>query len=180
MTTVERACPYCDTILPEDTTICPSCGEDVAGLLHLAYAHAIYYNEALELAQRGELEQARDALLVCLRLNANYAPGYALMARLAARRGDWNEAREYTSRAKALAPTDDTLDALLEAIDEGEAHAAQAQEAAAEEQRMQGGADEHAGTERQRQIFHAALLGAAIGGALSHLLAKRSGRRSNG
>jgi tetratricopeptide (TPR) repeat protein len=179
MTTPERACPYCDTLVPEDTTICPGCHEDVAGLLHLAYAHVIYYNEALELAQQGETEQARETLLLSLRLNRNYAPAYALMARLAAQSEDWQEAREHAARAIALAPKDPALDALLEAIDEGEARSRAARtDGAAQRARQQRAAAERFLAQRQRQVLQAALFGAVVGGALGELVRWLLGRRA--
>ncbi len=181
MTTPERSCPYCSTIVPEDTTVCPGCHEDVAGLLHLTYAHVIYYNEALALAQQGEVERARESLLLSLRLNRNYAPAHALMARLAAQGGQWREAREHVGRAKALEPRDKSLDALQEAIERQEAEARAAQEnEAARQAREQRAVAERFLAERQRQVLQAALLGAVVGGVLGELTRWLVGRRAGG
>lgn len=181
MTASERACPYCNTLVPEETTICPGCHEDVAGLLHLTYAHVIYYNEALALAQQGDLAQARASLLLSLRLKQDYAPAHALMARLAAASGDWAEAREHANHALALAPDDATLPGLVATIDEEEqrANAARDQKAA-ERVRAQRAAAERFLADRQRQVLQAALFGAVVGGALSELVRWLLGRRPAG
>lgn len=176
----EHICPRCETVLPADTTLCPGCGEDLAGWLHLVYAHAIYYNEALALARQGERESARESLLMSLRLRPNYAPSLSLAARLAAQEGRWGEAREYTARAKALAPNDPDLDALFVAIDEAEAEGQGAHDGGLQQvEREQPVAAQHSLAGRERIVLQAALFGALLGGVLSEA-ARRLLKRSAG
>jgi tetratricopeptide (TPR) repeat protein len=167
MTVDDRTCPYCETLVPEGTTVCPGCHEDVAGLLHLAYAHAIYYNEALELAQQGELERARDSAHLSLRLHPTYRPALMLMARLAAQEEQWSEAHEYAVMAQELNPDDAEVKDLL-----AEVVAAEAEQRAARHDRMMDHvSQQRSATERflaihQRELLQAALYGAILGGAL--------------
>ncbi len=167
MTVTDRTCPYCETLVPEDTTICPSCGQDVAGLLNLAYAHVIYHNEALELAQQGELERARDSAQLSLRLHPAYRPSLMLMARLAAREQQWSEARQYADMAQELEPDDPELDELLADIAEAE----EEQRASRHNRMMEHVSEQRSATERflamhQRELLQAALYGAILGTAL--------------
>jgi tetratricopeptide (TPR) repeat protein len=164
-------CPYCETPLPPDTVVCPACGEDLAGLLHLEYAHKIYYNEALQFAQDGDLEQARDSLLLCLRLHPSFAPAHGLMARLAAQSGEWARAREHAARAKALEPKNPTWDALLEALDEAEAQAKAAEKRAAEERLQEAQrAYERLQANHQKALLRAVGTGLVLGGVIVEMV----------
>ena len=167
MTVKSCICPYCETLVPEDTTICPGCQEDVAGLLKLAYPHVTYYDEALELASQGELARARDSAYLSLRLRPTYRPSLMLMARLNAREGHWETARQYADMAKELEPDDPELDELRAEIDEGEKQ----QEAVRHSEMMDDVTARRKAAERflalhQRELAQAALYGAILGGVL--------------
>lgn len=160
-------CPYCEALLPPDAVVCPACQEDLAGLLHLEYAHKIYYNEALQLAQAGDLEQARDSLLLSLRLHPSFAPAHGLMAKIAAHRGEWGRAREHAGRAKALEPREPAWDALLEALDEAEARAKEEEKKAAEERLREARlAYEQLKAAHRRGLWRAVGTGLILGGVL--------------
>ncbi|MHB0855988.1 MAG: tetratricopeptide repeat protein [Anaerolineae bacterium] len=105
-------CPNCGGALPQDTTICPDCQEDLSALARLEYEHAIRYNEALALAREGQFDEARNKLLVSIESDATFVPAHVLLAKVYARQGEWAEARLCIVRACDLAPEDNDLPRL--------------------------------------------------------------------
>ncbi|MCD6518877.1 MAG: hypothetical protein J7M05_03005 [Anaerolineae bacterium] len=104
MSEILLTCPYCGGSVPQGTTICPDCHENLAALIHLKYKHAIYYNEALALAREGNLEGAQERLLVALSLKDDFLPGHILLAKVYAHQGRWDKAQATALRAAELAP----------------------------------------------------------------------------
>lgn len=123
-------CPYCGGSVPEDTTICPDCQEDLSALAHLEYAHAIHYNQALALAREGELDMARHKLLLALEAQESFAPAHILLAKVHARQGAWADAQARVARAVELSPDNETVRDLARRIARS---ARKVQEAAARE-----------------------------------------------
>lgn len=109
-------CPYCGGSVPQDTTVCPDCHEDLSALARIEHAHEIHYNRALSLAREGELDKARDQALMALGFKENFAPAYVLLAKVYARQGAWVEAEESVAEALALVPEDEEIAALAERI----------------------------------------------------------------
>jgi len=118
MTTTELIrCPYCGGEVPLETTVCPSCQEDLSALIKVQYAHAIHYNEALALARVGKLEQATTRAELALSSKANFYPAHVLLAKLHARQERWPEALASIRRAVELAPHDAKVGALAQEIE---------------------------------------------------------------
>ncbi|MHB1293972.1 MAG: tetratricopeptide repeat protein [Anaerolineae bacterium] len=126
-------CPNCGGTLPQDTTICPDCQEDLSALARLEYEHAIRYNEALALARDGQFEEARNKLLVAIELDPSFVPAYVLLAKVYARQAAWADARQCIVRACDLAPEDNEFPRLALEIE----RAAQETEKAARAERAE-------------------------------------------
>jgi len=122
MATNERAmtCPYCGGPVPLDTPVCPGCREDLSALVRLRYRHVIHYNQALALAREGDLDQARDRLLVALAQRPGFAEAHALLAKVYSRKGEWSEARASIERLLELSPDDGGARELAERISQAE------------------------------------------------------------
>jgi tetratricopeptide (TPR) repeat protein len=121
-------CPTCGGCVPDDSTVCPDCHEDLAGLVQVERRHAILYNEALALARENRLSEARDRLIAALTLRPDFGQGHALLAKVHAHCAEWPQAQARIQQALKLAPDDEGLIALAEEI-EAEARRAQAAEA---------------------------------------------------
>lgn len=124
-------CPQCGQEIPSEAVICPHCSSDLSALARLQWEHAIHHNAALALAQQGELELARARLLLALERNEGFVPSHTLLAKVNARLGRWEEARQSARRAAEIAPDDEAVQALWPAIQRAE------QEAVARERRRQ-------------------------------------------
>jgi len=148
-------CPYCGGSLPEDTTVCPDCQEDLSALAHLEYAHAIHYNQALALAREGELDLARHKLLMALEARESFAPAHILLAKVHARQKAWAEAQASVARAAELSPDNETVRELARRIAWS---ARRVQEAAAREA---GSETEQVLVAHQREVVKA--FGAGLG-----------------
>lgn len=109
-------CPYCGGSVPQDTTVCPDCHEDLSALARIEHAHEIHYNRALSLARQGELNKARDQALMALGFREDFSPAYVLLAKVYARQKAWAEAEESVAEALALVPEDEEIMALAERI----------------------------------------------------------------
>ena len=110
-------CPYCGGQVPEDTTICPDCHEDLAPLVRLEREHAILYNEGLAAAQAGDLDTARIKVLCALERETDFVPAVLLLAKIAAAQGDWPLARRTGARALDLAGDDVRVRRLVAAVE---------------------------------------------------------------
>lgn len=110
-------CPYCGGLVPGDTTICPDCQEDLAGLARLELAPAIHYNEALAAARENRLAEALYRLQAAIALDAGFVPAHRLLAKIYARRGMWAEARACAARAVSLAPDDPATMATRDTVE---------------------------------------------------------------
>lgn len=118
MTTTELIrCPYCGGEVPLETTVCPSCQEDLSALIKLQYTHAIHYNEALALAREGKLEQAITRAELALASKADFAPAHVLLAKLYARQERWPQALASIRRAIELVPENERARALAQEIE---------------------------------------------------------------
>jgi tetratricopeptide (TPR) repeat protein len=106
-------CPYCGGIVPENTTVCPDCQEDLAALVHLEQDHIIHYNEALALAQEGQLDAAEAKLLVALDKRRDFLPAQTLLAKVYARQGRWTDAKQVAMRVQEVSPEDEGVRLLL-------------------------------------------------------------------
>jgi len=126
-----RQCPHCGQPVAAEAVTCPHCEYDLSALARLHWEHAIHHNAALALARQGELELARARLLLALERNEGFVPSHTLLAKINARLGRWTEAQQSARRAAELAPDDETVQALLPAIQRAE------QEAIARKQRRQ-------------------------------------------
>lgn len=161
-------CPYCGGSVPEDTTICPDCQEDLSALARLEYGHAIYYNQALALAREGNLHEARDRLLLSLEARESFAPAHTLLAKVYARREEWPEAKASVARAMELSPDNEGVRELAREIDRA---ALGAEEGAAREARAR---TERVLAAHQREVVRAFGVGvglmAFVGFILSRLL----------
>lgn len=120
-------CPRCGNAVPDGETVCPVCQEDLSALLRLQSEHLRLYNEALALAREGHLEEAQARLLAALGWNEAFAPAYALLAKIQARLGRWEEAKASAQRAADLAPDDEAMAHLPALIQEAEREAVAAQ-----------------------------------------------------
>lgn len=120
-------CPRCGSAVPEGETVCPACQEDLSALVRLQSDHLRLYNEALALAREGHLGEAQARLLASLSLNEAFAPAHALLAKVRARLGLWEEAKANAQRAAELAPDDPDLAGLPALIEEAEHEAIAAQ-----------------------------------------------------
>ena len=121
MTELYTLCPYCGDTLPAQEAVCPSCHEDLAGLISLEKRHLLLYNEAVDAARAGDLDGATLALRMCLRAREDFAPALKLLAKVYARAANWRLAREAAHRAEELLPGDPALSDLLAEIDRAEA-----------------------------------------------------------
>ncbi len=106
MSDTRMICPYCGETLPEDTTVCPACQEDLAALARLEYGPAIHYNDGLALAQEGKLDLAHKKLITAIELQGDFSPAHVLLAKVYAQQGLWTEAEVSVSRALELLPED--------------------------------------------------------------------------
>jgi len=120
-------CPRCGNPVPDGETVCPTCQEDLSALLRLQAEHLRLYNEALVAAREGNLEEAQARLLAALSLNDAFAPAHALLAKVRARLGRWQEAKASAQRAADLAPNDAAMVNLPALIEEAEREAMAAQ-----------------------------------------------------
>jgi hypothetical protein len=109
-------CPYCASQVTGESTVCPSCQEDLAALAHLEYADAIHYNQALALAKEGRTREAKAELAESLASNSAFAPAFALLAKINARELDWDNARVDAKKALSLSPEDEAIARLADEI----------------------------------------------------------------
>lgn len=116
MNELTLTCPYCGGLVPENTTICPDCHEDLSALIHLESVHLIRYNEGLALAREGRLEEAKVSLAASLAHKESFVPAHVLLAKIYAKEQRWAEAQASIKRALELAPDDKNVCALAEEI----------------------------------------------------------------
>jgi len=128
MNEMTLTCPYCGGIVPEDTTICPDCHEDLSSLIHLESAHLVRYNEGLALAREGRLEEAKASLITALTHKESFAPAHVLLAKVYGRMERWPDARASIKRALELNPDDEKARTLAEEIKRAEEDAKARQE----------------------------------------------------
>ena len=109
-------CPSCGGAVPEGTTICPDCHEDLAALAHLEYQHAILYNEALASARAGDAAKAQSALEAAIQISPGFGRAHQLLIKVLARAGRWQDANAAVERALAEAPGDAQLKKLADQV----------------------------------------------------------------
>jgi len=172
MNELTLTCPYCGGMVPDNTTICPDCHEDLSSLIHLESAHLIRYNEGLALAREGRLEVAKASLIAALAHKESFAPTHVLLAKVYARQQCWPEARASVERALVLTPEDEQARLLA-----GEIKRA-AQEA--ESTRQDAARTRRAGAERvlatsQRDVARAFAFGVGLATFIALLISWLSG-----
>ena len=166
-------CPYCGDALSADTTVCPTCQEDLAALARIEHAPAIHYNQALALAREGDLVGAGRQVAAALALDGDLQPGHLLAAKIAAREGRWSDASASAARAVALAPEDADAQAVVQELARlAQEQAAQSQAQAAQ-QRERSGAVARA---YRRDVTSAFVFGLGIAGAIATLVSLFKGR----
>src|SRR5690606_15639478 len=67
---------------------------------------ASWYNLSLAHAELNDYASAREALQQAIKLNSDYANGYAALADLSEKEGDFTTALEYARQAAAKQPSD--------------------------------------------------------------------------
>lgn len=107
-------CPY--TGIPESATACPNCGVDLLPLKRTNGLGFNEYNKALELAHSGEFENAIARLLASIALQKEYIPARTLLVKLLWRSGHSQEALKQIQDASVMAPGDESVHNLLNAI----------------------------------------------------------------
>jgi tetratricopeptide (TPR) repeat protein len=117
MSQCPMVCPRCDACVPDDTTLCPDCLEDLSALIHLEQRHRILYNEALSLAREGVIVEAQERLHCALAVYESFPEAYSLLAKLHAHAGDWPEAQRCARRAQELQPDDGRVADLVESLE---------------------------------------------------------------
>lgn len=167
MSVRETICPTCGGRVQGDITVCPDCQEDLSALARLEYEHAIRYNEALSLAQEGDLSGARKKLYQSLAAKDTFVPAYVLLAKIDALDGRWSEAREGVARALDLRPDDRDLRELASDIEDEAAKSAKG--------RRQGAALRRKRAERfvasyQRDVAGAFLVGMGLMSVVAMLI----------
>lgn len=157
-------CPYCGGHVPTDTTICPDCQEDLAGLLRLEYAHVVYYNEALAAAREGDMTKAGQKLALALELKEDFSPAHLLLAKLAAQEKRWSEAKGAVARALELVPDDKAAMELAQEIEQAvqEEQAVQQTQIATRRRRTADVLKAY-----QRDVAAAFVLGLGVAGAIA-------------
>jgi len=171
-------CPYCGGSVPGDTTVCPDCQEDLAGLARLEYGHAIYYNEALALAREGRLEEACAKLVLALEFRDSFVPAHVLLAKVYARQGRWAEAQASAARALELSPKGSNVGELVGALERAsrEAEGGQLDSEQAVSRARRGEAERYFAT-HQRDIAGAFGVGMGVAAFLGLLVSWIGGRR---
>ena len=173
-------CPNCGGTVPNDTTVCPDCQEDLAGLARLEYGHAIHYNEALALAREGQFDEAKARLLLALELKPSFVPAHMLLAKVCARQERWAEASTSAARALELEPDDPAVLQLADEIarvnQEAEAEQREGQKAALGARRAK--AERHF-VAYQRDLIGAFGLGVGIAAFLGLILSWIGGKKES-
>ena len=108
---VYTQCPYCGGRVPSQATICPSCNEDLAALVHLEYEHAIAYNLLMQEKQQNKnwvpdpaaLEEVIDLLVDTIGRHGHNIDGLGKNDRITLLLG----VKARIPRAQLLLPPDD-------------------------------------------------------------------------
>lgn len=115
MSDIRVTCPQCRLDALPDTLHCPGCQEDLAALAHLLHRGRISYNAGLTHAREGDHTQARAALERAVQEEPDLAPAWLLLGKVASHQGDASRAQEALTRAAALDPHDELIQAALAA-----------------------------------------------------------------
>jgi len=143
--------------LPTEKTMCPDCGEDLAALMRLQLEPYVLYNEGLRLATAGDLDWAILKMHQAAAALPDEPSTCIVLGKLYARRGDWDNARQWWNKTLERWPEEETARKGLATL---EARAAAAQASRQQEQARQ-----------HRQRWISALLYASLGGLLVGLVA---------
>jgi tetratricopeptide (TPR) repeat protein len=146
--------------------------------MHLQYAHAIDYNEALAAAREGALDEAVANAQLALQQRPDFVPAHVLLAKVHARQQNWPKAQASANRAVELAPSDEAVTSLAAEIERDAERAArdrmrQQRKAAAVRRRD---AEQTLAT-YERSSQRAFGLGAGLVAALALLVSWLTGRR---
>lgn len=96
-------CPVCPkTDIKEGITKCPQCGTDLSALLRARELPDVYYNEGIELAKKGLLDEAIEKLIFALELNPNSIASHIVLGKILARMSRYGEAVIYLDKALSI------------------------------------------------------------------------------
>ena len=106
-------CPVCAmTEIHGETARCPSCGTDLTAVQRVGELGAVFFNEALALAQRGDCAAALDKVRAALAVDETSA-ARTVAGKLLWKLGRSHEAIHQWERAAAIDPEDDEPPRLL-------------------------------------------------------------------
>lgn len=98
-------CPVCPkTDIKEGITKCPQCGTDLSALLRVRELPDIYYNEGVELAKNGLLDEAIGKLILSLEINPNSIAPHVVIGKILAKMGRYDEAVGHLDKALSIDP----------------------------------------------------------------------------
>ncbi|HYG57949.1 MAG TPA: hypothetical protein VD902_07780 [Symbiobacteriaceae bacterium] len=109
-------CPVCPRVdIPDDASVCPSCGVDLTPLLRVKELGAAEYNEALRLAEAGAADAAMGKAAAALALDHSLVPARVLLGKLLWNQGQARAALAQWQQAAGVAQADPEIRALVEA-----------------------------------------------------------------
>ena len=110
-------CPYCQTENREDREICYACDRDLSMLRLIVNKARHHYNQALEHAERGRVQEAIDELHNATDLDRRFVSALVVLGTLLARQGKFDEARETWEKALAIQPELDKAHRYLDKVE---------------------------------------------------------------
>src|SRR5947208_58437 len=117
MAQLDIACPVCRISLPPASTTCPDCGEDLTLLVRIRLRSLILYHCGLQQAKAGQLDRAILTMNQALAADATNVDTMAVLGKLYAQSGRYEQAREAWQRCLACAPEMATAQAGLAQLD---------------------------------------------------------------
>ncbi len=97
-------CPYCQTENREDRETCYACGKDISTIRMVVNKARQHYNDALEHAERGRVDEAIEELKNSIDLDFSLVSAHVVLGTLHARVGNFPKARESWQNALNLNP----------------------------------------------------------------------------
>ena len=110
-------CPVCPTEnIPDDIKTCPGCGTDLSPILRVRELSRAFYQEAIELANKGATDIAIQKVLSSLGLNEQQVDARILLGKLYWKKGQFREAINNWTYVTALSPENQAAKTLLAKI----------------------------------------------------------------
>lgn len=107
-------CPVCPTEnIPDDIKTCPGCGTDLSPILRVRELSRAFYQEAIELANKGATDIAIQKVLSSLGLNEQQVDARILLGKLYWKKGQFREAINNWTYVTALSPENQAAKTLL-------------------------------------------------------------------